>query len=121
MTNNMDKLLATAAGLANAAAGTANAAIEKGKTEIDRAQLQKRLHRAQRQLGVLVYTLQKTGEQNDALIARYVEEIDIARSRLAALGGKAPGGATAVHTCPSCGAGVNKDATFCSCCGNKLS
>ena len=45
--------------------------------------LAKDLEKAQKQLGALVYTLAKTGEKNDDLVAQYVDDIHRAGATVA--------------------------------------
>jgi len=48
---------------------------DKGKTQLDLASQQNRLSKAQRQLGALVYSLHKAGEENQPLVDKYIENI----------------------------------------------
>lgn len=115
----MDKLFAGASKAAGAAGKAAENLLNKGKTRLDQAALQNRIGRLQRQLGELVYTLMKTGQQNHALVNRYIEELDGLKEQLAEIQADEKDDIS-VHNCPECGAGAQKDAMFCSCCGNKL-
>ncbi|MFV0412522.1 MAG: hypothetical protein ACK5L3_04520, partial [Oscillospiraceae bacterium] len=116
MAKKSEKLFELAGQVADAALQTTTNLVEKGKEKVDLYTLENRLKRGQRQLGILVYTLQKNGETNEGLIKRYVEEIDKVRAEIALLNGK-KADTVAVHVCPACGTGVKKDAMFCGSCG----
>ena len=73
--SEFDKWIAMGKNLANRAADTAGEIVTKGKEKIDRVALENQLSKAQRQLGALVYSLKKSGEENDDLINHYVEVI----------------------------------------------
>ena len=47
----------------------------KGKVQLDLASQQARLSKAQRQLGALVYSLHKSGEENQPLVDKYIEAV----------------------------------------------
>lgn len=48
---------------------------DKGKDRLDLINQQARLSKAQRQLGALVYSLHKSGEENQPLVDKYIEAI----------------------------------------------
>ncbi len=48
----------------------------KGKSQLDLLNQKSRLSKAQRQLGALVYSLHKSGEENQPLVDRYIAAID---------------------------------------------
>ena len=86
-----------------------------------------KLGRAQRELGALVYSLRRTGEENEAFIEGLCEDIAAIEAKIAAL--RAPGQqepqaqppvASSVKCCPQCGAEVEKEAMFCPGCGCQL-
>lgn len=47
----------------------------KGKNQLDLISQQARLSKAQRQLGALVYSLHKSGEENQPLVDKYIEAV----------------------------------------------
>lgn len=121
-------------GLEYAAKGK-NAAVsltEKGKTEAKILNDQAKLAKAQRQLGALVYSLAKGGEENQPLVDEYVaaiaaieQEIEQLKGSLtpeeaAAVEAEEAAAAPAPKTCPQCGAQVDEDALFCNKCGAQL-
>lgn len=67
----VDSAKKTALELADKGKGLA----DKGKTQLEIANQQARLTKAQRQLGALVYSLHKTGEENQPLVDKYIETV----------------------------------------------
>ena len=131
MSIDLDKILETGVQLADSAKKTAADLAQKGKKQVDLMNAQTRLSKAQRQLGALVYSLEKNGEKNDLLVAKYVqaissieEEIELLKKQENRSGDfhteaefvQEPG----TKTCPQCGAEVEEDALFCSGCGAQL-
>lgn len=93
--------------------------VDRGKDKLDEVLLQNRLDKVYRQLGALAYTLEKTGQQNEELLAHYVQEIDRLKSQLDLMRPLEPE-PISTYECPSCGRGVAKDAMFCGGCGAEL-
>lgn len=116
----------SAAAVADSALKATKDLAQKGKQQVDRLALENKLRKAQEQLGALVYSLHRTGESNDALVARYLQAIEDVEQELAQLNAEPePGEETAagqadVKICPACGAEVDQEATFCSVCGAKF-
>ena len=54
---------------------TAQDLADKGKNKLDLLNQQARLSKAQRQLGALVYSLHKAGEENPALVEKYINAV----------------------------------------------
>ena len=130
-----------------------NAALdlaEKGRTQAKIVNAQSKLYKAQRQLGALVYSLAKGNEENQPLVDKYIEMINI-EQELSDLKAslepdtviettfedteEAAADVTAdaavepaeekpedneAKTCPQCGAPVSDDALFCNKCGAQL-
>lgn len=124
---DFENLKKSAAAVADSALKTTKDLAQKGKLQVDRLALENKLRKAQEQLGAVVYSLHRTGESNDALVARYIGAIEEVEAELAALGAPAQAAEEAagdvqgdVKICPSCGAEVDPEATFCSVCGAKL-
>lgn len=61
--------------LVDSAKKTAIDLAGKGKSQLDLINLQSRMSKAERQLGALVYSLHKSGEENQPLIDKYIESI----------------------------------------------
>lgn len=57
----------------------------KGKARLDLVDQQARLSKAQRQLGALVYDLHKAGEENQPLVDKYIEAIEVIEQNIEAL------------------------------------
>lgn len=85
MGNTLDNLMGKVADVADAAVKTTGAAVAKGKEKAQEAALQAKLAKRQRQLGALVYSLQKSGEENTAMVQWYVEEMDDIHRQLQAV------------------------------------
>lgn len=49
---------------------------DKSKNQLDLAGQQNQLAKAERQLGTLVYSLYKSGEKNEPLVQKYIENIE---------------------------------------------
>ena len=61
--------------LVDTAKKTAQDLADKGKNRLDLLNQQARLSKAQRQLGALVYSLHKAGEENPALVEKYIDAV----------------------------------------------
>ena len=62
----------------------------KGKTQLDLVSQQARLSKAQRQLGALVYSLHKSGEENQPLVDKYIEAVAEVEKAIEDLKAQAP-------------------------------
>ena len=61
--------------LVDSAKKTAQDLADKGKNKLDLLNQQARLSKAQRQLGALVYSLHKAGEENPALVEKCIDAV----------------------------------------------
>ena len=132
--------------LVDTAKKTAHDLADTGKNQLDLLNQQARLSKAQRQLGALVYSLHKAGEENQPLVDKYIEavaEVEKAieeikanmsdEERVEAEAAEEEGaeeeeiieeepvqlrGETKI--CPVCKAEVDGDALFCNHCGAQL-
>lgn len=105
---------------------------EKGKTQAKILNAQTKLHKAQRQLGALVYSLAKGNEENQPLVDKYIDAIgsieqeieqlkaSMTPAEVAEVEQAAAEAAPTVQTCPQCGAEIEADALFCNKCGAQL-
>ncbi|MEG0896098.1 MAG: zinc ribbon domain-containing protein [Ruthenibacterium sp.] len=124
---SMEQIKKNATRLADSAVQVGTEIYQKGKNKIDLLTLENKLAKAQRQLGALVYSLQKNGEENAELVARYISAIAAIEQKIEAYGVVTPETPTAAAQdaattvlCPQCGAEVDPDAIFCPGCGYKL-
>lgn len=85
MASTKDKLLRLAGRVADTAVTAGTNLVEKGKQRADLIALQARLRRAQQKLGALVYSLQKTGDTAEGVVARYIDEIDQVQAQIDAV------------------------------------
>ena len=118
--------------LVDSAKKTAQDLADKGKNKLDLLNQQARLSKAQRQLGALVYSLHKAGEENPALVEKYIDAVAEAQeSAENAEPEAAPAEDEEIEeepiqlrgetkTCPVCKAEVDGDALFCNHCGAQL-
>ena len=126
--------------LVDSAKKTAQDLADKGKNKLDLLNQQARLSKAQRQLGALVYSLHKAGEENPALVEKYIDavaevekaiEVEAQETAENAEPEAAPTEDEEIEeepiqlrgetkTCPVCKAEVDGDALFCNHCGAQL-
>lgn len=120
MTGNfVDDVARAARTAAEKAVDLTGALVERGREKLDRISLENELAKAQRQLGALVYSLKKAGEENPALVDRYIQDIAELEKKLNEKEA-AEAERYCVSICPACGAQVGEDAGFCAHCGVKL-
>lgn len=124
MSFDLNDLLDRGGALAGSAKKTAAELAQRGRRQLELTAAQSRLSKAQRQLGALVYSLVRSGEENRPLVDKYVEAIAAVEAEIEAL--RADGAEPAAQprpaakTCPQCGAEVEEDTLFCSGCGAQL-
>lgn len=134
--------------LVDTAKKTAQDLADKGKNQLDLMNQQARLSKAQRQLGALVYSLHKAGEENQPLVDKYIEAVaevekaieeikaNMSPEEYMAAEEEAPEEAAEeeeeeieeepvqlrgeTKICPVCKAEVDGDALFCNHCGAQL-
>ncbi len=111
MKNTVDTLLQAAVNVADTAMKATADLTEKGKRKIDQTVLQNKLAKLQKQLGELVYILQKSGETNQPMIEHYVAEMDRVKELLAEYGEQEPEKEDPIYTPTE----VKEDAVFCGC------
>jgi ribosomal protein L40E len=77
---------------------------DKGKNQLDLLNQQARLSKAQRQLGALVYSLDKSGEDNQPLVRKYIDAIgDIEKEIEEIKARMTPAEREEADTAPTCG------------------
>lgn len=72
---NLDKIKAAGLEYAEKGMGLANDLADRAKREGQILNAQNKLAKAQRELGALVYSLAKNGEQNQPLLDKYIDAI----------------------------------------------
>ena len=82
---DIDKIKEQGLQLVDMAKKTALDLADKGKNQLDLVNAQTRLSKAQRQLGALVYSLHKAGEENQPLVDKYIEAIAEIESTIEAI------------------------------------
>ena len=82
---DIDKIKEQGLQLVDMAKKTALDLADKGKNQLDLVNAQTRLSKAQRQLGALVYSLHKSGEENQPLVDKYIENIAEIEADIAAI------------------------------------
>ena len=132
MAFDFDKLIQKGTEMADAVKSTAVDLAEKGKKQVDLVSEQAKLAKAQRQLGALVYSLAKNGEENQPLVEKYIQAVAEIEDNIERLKTEADadvsdpeftdvtGEETHGRYCPQCGAEVEEDALFCNHCGAQL-
>ena len=118
-----DQLKRGAAVLADTALKTGTEIAERGKKQVDLMALRTKLAKTQRELGALVSSLHKNGEENPELVEKYIRAVAAVEAELAEYTPDVPDQAEESDVqmlCPSCGAEVDPAATFCPVCGYKL-
>lgn len=121
--------------LVDSAKKTAQDLADKGKNKLDLLNQQARLSKAQRQLGALVYSLHKAGEENPALVEKYIDAVAEVEKAIEEIKANMTDDERAedeeieeepiqlrgeTKTCPVCKAEVDGDALFCNHCGAQL-
>lgn len=109
--------------VADAAKKVTQTVTEKSKHQMDRFAAERHLAKAQRQLGAVMYSLYKNKEKNPALIQKYLQAVERAEKQfqeITACQAQDSRNVKIKTSCVRCGAEVQKDATFCSCCGQKF-
>lgn len=137
MTIDFDKILQKGSEMVDAVQQGAKDLAQKGKNQLDLASAQNQLSKAQRQLGALVYSLARNGEENKPLVNKYIEAIASIEQEIDALreqqgdepeteetevcGCEAEAAQNqAPRFCSQCGTQVAPDALFCNGCGAQL-
>lgn len=122
--NFFDDFIEKSANVADKVAKVAGEYIDKGKDKIDEMNLRSELSKAQRQLGVLVYTMHKTGEHNEELFQQYIDDIDKIEKQIENLNAETEAAEEAkevvIKFCSNCGTQVSVDDSFCKNCGNSV-
>lgn len=119
MSSVWDDLMESAKTLADKAGKATDKAVEYSKMKYQSMQLSSDLRGLYEKLGNAVYTMVKSDFDNKELMDSIIAEIDDVKKRLEELNVKMAEQRNAV-VCPACGAVSDKDACYCSRCGNKF-
>lgn len=122
---DLNELRSLAANVTGKVVSATEELVEKGKKQVDILSLENKLAKAQRQLGALVYSLSRSGQQNPALVQKYIDEIAQLESQLEQASRTAKQDefvtvTTASPVCPQCGHVVSPEDVFCCGCGARL-
>ena len=82
---DLNELRSLAANMTGKVVAATGELVEKGKKQVDILSLENKLAKAQRQLGALVYSLHKSGEENQPLLDKYLENIEEIHARIEAI------------------------------------
>ncbi|HJA25604.1 MAG TPA: zinc ribbon domain-containing protein [Candidatus Fournierella merdigallinarum] len=126
---DLDRILEAGAKAVDGAKKTAADLAREGKRQTDLLAAQGKKAKAERQLGALVYSLAKNGEENQPLVNKYIAAIAALDDKIRELKDQPCGecppppaeeDAPPTRTCPQCGREVEEDALFCNGCGAQL-
>ena len=117
--STLDQLVDTMHMAAGKAADIANDLTARGKNKLNQISLERELAKAQRQLGTLVYSMKKAGEENPALVDQYIRVIEQLEKKLNEQEA-AQAARYCTPICPSCGKEIKEKDRFCAHCGEKL-
>lgn len=118
--STLDQLMDAARTAAEKAMDVADDLAAQGKGKLNQISLERELAKAQRQLGTLVYSMKKAGEENPELVDQYVRAIDKLEQELSEQE-NARAARRCTPICPVCGAKIGEKDCFCAHCGAKLS
>lgn len=83
MSDILDKFTQTAGAMAEGAVKATSKLVNKGKEKADQVNLNTKLSKLYRQMGALVYSQRKTGQEDETMLAWYTAEIDKIKAELA--------------------------------------
>ncbi len=119
MKTELDKVMTAAGQVADKASRQAVAAVQNGHCKVEIFRLKRRLAKAQKQLGALVYMLHKTGQESEPMVLHYVEEIDALKAQIELHEAQNEAEKTMLR-CALCGAVGMEGLLFCRRCGAKI-
>ncbi len=117
--SRFDDLLLKAKTVANAAGKKTGELVEVSKLKLEAVQINSDIQKAYERLGSVVYEQEKTGADNNDLIALCVSEIDGLLVELSDLNAKINEAKNTVK-CMSCGAENPEGSLYCARCGSAL-
>ncbi len=119
MKQEFDKVMYVAGKVMDKAAQQAAVAAQNGRNQVELHRLNRRLAKAQKQLGALVYMLHKTGQESEAMVAHYIDEIDEVKAQIELHEARKDMESKKV-CCAMCGALGMGDMLFCRRCGARM-
>lgn len=114
MAQMLEWLADEAGRMVDKAGRVAETLVNEGRNTAEKVALQARLAKLQRQLGALVYSQRKAGEQNEAMVEWYISEMDGVKTQLAQHNHPKP----KVTVVGKSAAEATEDAMFCGGSGN---
>lgn len=117
--SRFDDLLIKAKNVANAAGKKTGELVEVSKLKLEAVQINSDIQKAYERLGNVVYEQEKTGADNNDLIALCVSEIDGLLAELTDLNAKINEVKNTVK-CMNCGAENPEGSLYCARCGSAL-
>ncbi len=119
MKQDFEKVMETAGYVVDKAAHQAALAAQSGRGHVELYQLKRRLAKSQKQLGALVYMLNKTGQDSEPMVEHYINEIDDLKAKIELHEARKAVEKTFLQ-CTMCGAKSAQRTLFCRRCGAKM-
>lgn len=96
-----------------------NDVVEVTKLKMASSNLENEINDIMRHIGEVLYEAYKTGSESYGALEEECERIDAKYAQIADLNTRIAA-IKNVKTCPNCNKGMDKDAQFCSACGEKF-
>ncbi len=119
MKQEFDSMFTSAGRVVDKVAQQAVEVAQNGRGRVELYQLKRRLAKAQKQLGALVYMLHKTEQESDTMVEHYVREIDVIKAQIELHEAQQAMDNSHVQ-CALCGAQGMKNTLYCRRCGARL-
>ncbi len=119
MSNVLDDLITSAKNLVDIAGKKTDNVVEVSKLKYQCVQMTAELKALYEKLGNAVYTMVKSDFNNKELMDSLIEEIDSLKAKIDEVNLQIAERKN-IRICPACGSRNEKDASYCSKCGNKF-
>lgn len=119
MSNVLDDLISSAKNLVDIAGKKTDNVVEISKLKYQSVQMSAELKSLYEKLGNAVYTMVKSDFDNKELMDSLIEEIDSLKAKIDDVNFQIAQRKN-IRICPACGSRNEKDACYCSKCGNKF-
>lgn len=119
MSNVLDDLISSAKSLVDIAGKKTDNVVEISKLKYQSVQMSAELKSLYEKLGNAVYTMVKSDFDNKELMDSLIEEIDSLKAKIDDVNFQIAQRKN-IRICPACGSRNEKDACYCSKCGNKF-